>query len=130
VDEVQSDDSNALYGSAAVVEASVSPRKRGAEITVEPKEKLTPALLEQKVWEIWGYVRQHAQSLDSERHCNWISAKIQGIIEQFSLERKALEAALKQLQADYRKSKAEHGRMLKLLKDSDIPKRQYEDIRV
>jgi len=83
------------------------------EAILSEERGLTGRSLDQRIWEIWGYVRINKNSLDREQACN----KIRGVImeavidiqnrcESKAIENKRLRLEMKELRRKGRKARA------------------------
>lgn len=74
---------------------------------------MTAKEVELAVWDIWSFVRENRDSLDSERYCRMIQEVINGAVESTTKRAESLASELDTTQQSLRDSKKEVKRLTK-----------------
>lgn len=75
------------------------------------------AIVEDKIWTVWVYVREHRNRLDSDRICNHMKAAIEVAVDQVKTELTELQQAYEKLQERNKKLEKQNRELRKELKD-------------
>ena len=92
-------------------ETTKSADTRVAEALSPLDRQATDPILDQLAWDVWGYARDNADSLDSQRHCDAIKKKLDTVLRRY-------RAKIETLMRDGIAAKAEASKVKKQLRET------------